>query len=91
MPKSKVRKKADYTAPNRTPVSIKAGPSPIWYVVVMLGFMLAGLLWLVVYYLAGTSPEPGKWIKWMADLEAWNFLIGFGLMIVGLVMTMRWR
>mgnify|MGYP002652734190 CR=1 FL=1 len=44
MPKSKVRKKADYTAPNRTPVSIKAGPSPIWYVVVMLGFMLAGLI-----------------------------------------------
>jgi hypothetical protein len=88
MPKSKVRKKADYTinpVNNRTPVKIKGGPSPVWYVVIMLGFMLAGLAWLLVYYLAADQ------IQWMSDLNAWNFLIGFGLMVIGLVMTMRWR
>ncbi|MVU79837.1 cell division protein CrgA [Nocardia sp. ET3-3] len=88
MPKSKVRKKTDYTInpSSRTPVRVKsAGPSPIWYVGIMLGFMLAGLAWLLVYYLANEH------IGWMSDLGAWNFLIGFGLMVVGLIMTMRWR
>lgn len=87
MPKSKVRKKKDYViAPGtRTPGSAKAGPSSPFYVAVMLGFMLLGLLWLLVYYLAAEN------ISWMNSLGAWNFLIGFGFMVVGLVMTMRWR
>lgn len=87
MPKSKVRKKTTYpsTPATRTPVKVKAGPSPAWYVTIMLGFMLAGLLWLLVYYLAAEK------ISWMSDLNAWNFLIGFGLMVIGLIMTMRWR
>ena len=88
MPKSKVRKKTDHTInpASRTPVKVKAvGPSPVWYVTIMLGFMLAGLVWLLVYYLAADQ------ISWMSKLNAWNFLIGFGLMVVGLIMTMRWR
>lgn len=87
MPKSKVRKKKDYVVPpgTRTPGAAKAGPSSQLYVAVMLGFMLVGLLWLLVYYLAAEN------ISWMNDLGAWNFLIGFGFMVVGLVMTMRWR
>ena len=85
MPKSKVRKKADYTAPNRTPVSIKAGPSPIWYVVVMLGFMLAGLLWLVVYYLSGSKQYP------VPSLNQWNMAVGFALIMIGFIMTTRWK
>ncbi|MCX5045037.1 cell division protein CrgA [Aldersonia sp. NBC_00410] len=87
MPKSKVRKKPDYNnnAASRTPVKVKAGPSPVWYVAIMLGFMLAGLIWLIVYYLAAEQ------ISWLNDLGAWNFAIGFGLMVIGLVMTMRWR
>ena len=47
--------------------------------------MLIGLAWLVVYSLAAEQ------ISWMNDLGAYNFLIGFGFMIVGLIMTMRWR
>ena len=48
MPKSKVRKKNDYTVnpANRTPVKVKMGPSSTLYVSVMLGFMLVGLAWL---------------------------------------------
>ncbi|QUG99428.1 cell division protein CrgA [Saccharopolyspora erythraea] len=88
MPKSKVRKKDSSTpvADRRTPVKAKAvGPSHPIYVVVMLGMMVIGLLWLVVNYLAGDK------IPFMADLEAWNFAVGFAFMIVGLLMTMRWR
>lgn len=88
MPKSRVRKKALYTAPtdqvSRT-AARPAGPSHPLYVAIMLGLMLLGLLWLVVNYLAQEQ------IPLMQDLGSWNFAIGFALMIVGLLMTMRWR
>jgi uncharacterized membrane protein len=87
MPKSKVRKKAAYTPPtnvSRTPVKV-AGPTHPVYVAVMLGLMLLGLAWLVVNYLAGDQ------IGFMIALGAWNFAIGFFLIVVGLLMTMRWR
>jgi hypothetical protein len=51
----------------------------------MLGLMILGLVWLVVYYLWGAN------IPFIADLGNWNFAIGFALMIAGLLMTMRWR
>lgn len=88
MPKSKVRKKSAYTPPaDQRPVvkAAAAGPSHPFYVAVMLGMMLLGLGWLVVNYLAGDK------IPLLSDLGNYNFLIGFGLMIVGLMMTMRWR
>lgn len=96
MPKSKVRKKTDYTInpASRTPVKVKAGPSSSIYVAVMLGLMLLGLAWLIVFYLAATPTTyggPGQALEWMANLNSWNFLIGFSLMVVGLLMTMRWR
>jgi Cell division protein CrgA len=88
MPKSKVRKKSVYTpsADQRAPVKVRiAGPSHPVYVAVMLGLMLLGLLWLVVNYLAVDK------IPLLSHLGNWNFLIGFALMITGLLMTMRWR
>ena len=91
MPKSKVRKKSVYTPPEGVLQSRSAAqarlaqPSPRWYVALMIGLMLVGLLWIVVYYVAGDE------IPFMVSLNAWNFAIGFGLMIGGLVMSMRWR
>jgi hypothetical protein len=45
MPKSKVRKKNDFTINpvSRTPVKVKAGPSSVWFVVLFCGLMLVGL------------------------------------------------
>lgn len=88
MPKSKVRKKSVSTALNSQPGVVKvrvAGPSHPFYVAVMLGSMLLGLLWLVVNYLAIDK------IPLLSHLGNWNFLIGFALMIIGLLMTMGWR
>ncbi|MEZ5212220.1 MULTISPECIES: cell division protein CrgA [unclassified Gordonia (in: high G+C Gram-positive bacteria)] len=98
MPKSKVRKKTDYTInpASRTPVKVKAGPSGIAYQALMFGFMLAGLVWLLVFYLAASNDsrsvaQPGGWLHWMFNLGQWNLLIGFGLGVIGLLMTMGWR
>lgn len=91
MPKSKVRKKSAYTPPESVlqPRSGQAArlaqPSPRWYAPVMVGLMLLGLLWIVVYYVAGDR------IPFMVSLGAWNFAVGFGAMVAGLVMSMRWR
>ncbi len=93
MPKSKVRKKPGSSGPNpagpagsRTPVRVRAAsPSSPVYIGVMLGFMLLGLAWLVLNYLASDT------IGFMGAMGGWNFLIGFGLIVVGLLMTMRWR
>ena len=86
---TRVRKKTVYTPPpgegrSRTPVKV-AGPTHPVYIAVMLGLMLLGLVWLVVNYIAGPN------IAWMNALGSWNFLIGFALIVIGLLMTMRWR
>jgi hypothetical protein len=88
MPKSKVRKKDSpaISLDRRTPVKARAiGPSHPIYISVMLGMMLLGLLWLVVNYLAGDQ------LPFMSELGGWNFAVGFAFMIIGLLMTMRWR
>jgi hypothetical protein len=51
----------------------------------MVALMVIGLLWIVVYYVAGDR------IPFMVHLGAYNFAIGFGAMVAGLVMSMRWR
>jgi hypothetical protein len=59
-------------------------PNPVWFKPVMFGFMLLGLVWIIVYYLSSsTYPVPA--------LGAWNILVGFGIMFVGFLMTTRWR
>jgi len=88
MPKSKVRKKNDFTINpvSRTPVKVKAGPSSVWFVVLFCGLMLIGLVWLLVFQLAGSE------IPFMNSIEPyWNYAIAFAFMITGLLLTMRWR
>lgn len=93
MPKSKVRKKNDFTIKqvSRTPVKVKAGPSSVWFVVLFIGLMLIGLVWLLVFQLAAAGYDAPKALMWMSDLGPWNYAIAFGFMIVGLLLTMRWR
>jgi hypothetical protein len=90
VPKSKVRKKSVYTPPegvlpSQAARARAAEPSPRWYAALMVALMLIGLLWIVVYYVAGDQ------IGFMVSLGAWNFAIGFGAMVAGLIMSMRWR
>lgn len=59
-------------------------PTPTWYKVIMLGLLVVGLLWLIVYYLfQGAYPVPG--------IGTWNIGVGLALMMAGLIMTTRWR
>ena len=59
MPKSKVRKKNDFTVNtvSRTPVKVKAGPSSMWFVILFVSLMLIGLAWLLVFQLAANRVD----------------------------------
>ena len=81
MPESKSRKKASYTPPSESKAPM---PNPPWFVPVMLGLMLLGLVWIVTYYVfSGSYPIPG--------IFHWNLAIGAAFIIAGFVMTTRWR
>lgn len=61
-----------------------APPNPVWFKPVMLGLMLVGLVWVLVFYLSGSLyPIP--------DIGAWNLVVGFGIAFIGFLMTTRWR
>jgi Cell division protein CrgA len=82
VPKSRVRSKAVYTPPPR---STKSKVSPRWLVPAMLGCLLLGLAWIALYYISGgTTPLQSA-------LGAWNLLVGFALIIVGVGLSTKWR
>ena len=46
--------------------------------------MIIGLLWIITYYISeGTQP--------VRDWGSWNIDAGFGIAIMGFLMTTRWR
>jgi len=81
VPKSHVRKKAVYTPPPR---STKAKISPPWLVPVMLGCLLLGLAWIATYYISGQTYP-------ILALSHWNLVVGFGLIVAGVMLATRWR
>lgn len=82
MPESRIRRKSAFTPP--TAKSGPPKPNPAWFAPVMLGLLLLGLVWIVVYYLTQTKyPIPG--------IEHYNLGIGFGIALIGFLMTTRWR
>ena len=81
----KADKHPDLLAPARGPVVTAR------FVVAVL-LVLLGIAWLAYYYAAvrvdptaagSKAGSPG----WMADLADWNYVIGFGLVLVGLVIA----
>jgi hypothetical protein len=84
MPRSRVRRKAAYVPPPSTPTNHSKLPSR-WIAPLMCGFLLVGLAWIVVYYIAGQS------IPFMSSLQNYNLLIGFGLLAIGFYFATRWK
>ena len=78
--------KLDPLAPPRGPLL-----SPRFIVAIVL--VVLGIAWIAYYYAvvrvdptAIPAPEAGS-PKFMADLGNWNYLIGFGLLLVGLAIS----
>jgi hypothetical protein len=85
VPKSRLRKNRSLTPQTieRAPLSgIKE--SPRWLAPVMVAAFLAGLIWIVIFYVSGTRyPIP--------NIGPWNMLVGFVFIGFGFTLATRWR
>ena len=95
MPESKARKQATEkkTAGNKAKAATAAATKQkkvvagtrdwVPYVFVPVG--LLGVIWLLVYYVAGAQ------IGFIAALGNWNFLIGIGLIAASFLIATMWK
>ena len=82
MPKSRVRKKPVYTPPPR---SVRRKASPPWVAPAMVACLVIGLVWIALYYITNGD------LAGMSALGFWNLVIGFALIIAGVVLSTQWR
>lgn len=83
MPESKGRSKGS-SAAQEPAVRKDLPPSPRWWAPVMVALMVVGLVWIVTFYVSQQQyPVPG--------IGLYNLAIGFGVAMVGFLMTTRWR
>ena len=85
MPKSRIRKKADFTPPPDTKQStaIKL-TNRSWVAPVMLALFLIGLAWIVLFYVTeGSLP--------IKSLGNWNIVAGFGFIAAGFGVSTQWK
>jgi Cell division protein CrgA len=81
VPKSRVRKKAVYTPPPR---SSKSKVSPPWLAPTMVACLVIGLAWIATFYISGQDLP-------ISALSQWNLVIGFALIVGGVMLATRWR
>ncbi|MEU0830655.1 cell division protein CrgA [Streptomyces sp. NPDC056231] len=84
MPKSRIRKKADFTPPPAKQAANIKLTSRSWVAPVMLAFFLIGLAWIVVFYVTdGDLP--------IKTLGNWNIVVGFGFIAGGFGVSTQWK
>jgi hypothetical protein len=80
----------------RKPTVVASGyDTSIKRVVVAVALVVLGIAWIAVYYTVARDAalalpgekKPSTPLPFMADLEKWNYLIGFGLIFAGLVVS----
>ena len=82
MPESRLRRKGAFTAP--PPKASAPKQKPRWFAPLKVRFLIAGLIWVVVYYLTQADyPIP--------NIGDWNLVAGFGVLLIGFGMLTRWR
>ncbi len=83
MPKSRVRKKPVYTPPpSRSP---KRAVSPAWLAPTMIVTFVLGLAWIALYYVTQADMPV------LRSLGGWNLVIGFALIVSGVILATRWN
>ena len=83
VPKSRIRRRFAFTPPKERSDAVRIG-SPRWLAPLMVACFVVGLLWVVVYYVTQTDYPIGS-------IGLWNMAIGFGLIIVGFILSTRWK
>lgn len=58
-------------------------PNPTWWVPVMCGLMILGVVWIATFYISQG--------QWPVPISYWNLAIGLGAIMAGFAMATRWR
>jgi hypothetical protein len=80
VPKSRVRTKSVYTPPQR---SQKAKVSPPWLAPTMVACLVVGLAWIATFYVSGQKLP-------VSAIGQWNLVVGFALIVSGVMLATRW-
>ncbi|MER0240558.1 cell division protein CrgA [Streptomyces sp. HSW2009] len=86
MPKSRIRKKDDYTpqSAKQQTTAIKLNSGRSWIAPLMLAMFLIGLAWIVLFYVtSGDMP--------IESIDNWNIVVGFGFIAAGFVVSTQWK
>jgi hypothetical protein len=84
VPKSRLRKKSDYTPPTTAASAVKLKSGRGWVAPLMLAMFILGLVWIVVYYVTS-----GSWP--ISGLGNWNIVIGFAFIAAGFGVSTQWK
>jgi len=86
VPKSRIRKKEDFTPPpekKATEINLSSSGGR-WVAPLMLAMFLIGLAWIVVFYVTeGSLP--------VHSIGNWNIVVGFGFIAAGFVVSTQWK
>jgi hypothetical protein len=85
VPKSRIRKKADFTPPPAAKQSTNIRlANRSWVAPVMLALFLLGLAWIVLFYVTdGSLP--------LKSFSNWNIVVGFGFIAAGFGVSTQWK
>jgi Cell division protein CrgA len=83
VPKSPLRRRRSFTPPPERSNAVRLG-SPRWLVPLMIACFILGLLWVVVFYITERDYPIGS-------IGLGNMAVGFGLIIVGFILSTRWK
>jgi hypothetical protein len=83
VPKSRVRKNSVYTPPSSR--SAKRAVSPPWLAPTMIVSFILGLVWIALYYVTQADMPV------LRALGGWNLVIGFALIVWGVILATRWH
>jgi hypothetical protein len=85
VPKSRIRKKDDFTPPpaKKTEIDLSGGGRR-WVAPLMLALFGIGLAWIVVFYVTDASLP-------LEALGNWNIVVGFGFIAGGFVVSTQWK
>ena len=86
MPKSRIRKKENFTPPpekKATEINL-SGSGGRWVAPLMLAMFLIGLAWIVLFYVT-QSKLP------VESFGSWNIVVGFGFIAAGFVISTQWK
>ncbi len=84
MPKSRIRKKADFTPPPAKAATNIKLTSRSWVAPVMLALFAIGLAWIVLFYVTNAELP-------IRALKNWNIVVGFGFIAAGFGVSTQWK